>query len=45
MEGIEVRQVNIELLQQGFPRRAKATVDELAQMKDVLLGWIAISGR
>jgi superfamily II DNA or RNA helicase len=45
MEGIEVRQVNTELLQQGFPRRAKCSVEELAQMKIVLTEWIAVSGR
>ena len=40
-DGMEVRQVNTELLQQGFPRRAKCTVEELEQMKNVLLQWIA----
>ena len=44
-EGIEVRQVNTELLQQGFPRRPKCSVEELAQMKTVLTEWIAVSGR
>jgi superfamily II DNA or RNA helicase len=45
IEGIDARQVNTELLQQGFPRRAKASVEELEQMKAVLTEWIAVSGR
>jgi superfamily II DNA or RNA helicase len=39
--GVEFWQVNADLLGKGFPRRAEATVEQLADMEGVLLKWLA----
>lgn len=38
---VPVRNMNAELLRQGFPPRSKASVEQLEQMKRTLLGWLA----
>lgn len=37
--GMEKREINAELLRRGFPARAKASVEQLEQMRDFLANW------
>lgn len=39
--GIEFRQVNIDLMREGFPKRSEASVEELQAMQRVLDKWEA----
>jgi superfamily II DNA or RNA helicase len=39
--GVEFREVSIDLLKQGFPKRSEATVEQLQEMELVLAKWLA----
>ena len=39
--GVEVKQVAIDLMAAGFPKRAEATVEQLREMEQTLLKWLA----
>jgi len=38
--GRPFKDINIDLLREGHPKRAKATVEELEAMRRTLLGWL-----